>query len=130
MRDFIEKSRSSYFKVKDPARFEQLCEKYGLEVLYGEKGIRSGKLGFIISDGGEIKGRSIHKFKKELAQILEDGEICMVRTIAYERETMEELHGRTIAIDPEGRELVVDLDDIYPLIRSVWGMESGTPEEL
>ena len=54
----------------------------------------------------------------------------MVRTIAYECESMDRLHSHTIAIDSQGRELIVDLDDIYVLIRSVWGMEIGTTEEI
>ena len=130
MKEFIEKSRSNYFKVSSGARFEKLCEKWGLEILYGESGIRAGQFGFIISDGNKQKGRSIHKFKKELSELLEEGEICIVRTIAYERDTMDELHARTIAIDAQGRELIVDLDDLFAMIRSVWGMDAGTPEEL
>ena len=64
MDEFVEKSRSNYFRVKSGSEFEKLCEKWGLEILYGESGIRAGKFGFIISDGYRQKGRSIHKFKK------------------------------------------------------------------
>ena len=65
------KSRSSYFHVTSGSGFEKMCEKWGLEILYGESGIRAGKFGFIISDGNKQKGRSIHKFKKELSALLE-----------------------------------------------------------
>ena len=51
MDEFVEKSRSNYFRVKSGSEFEKLCEKWGLEILYGESGIRAGKFGFIISDG-------------------------------------------------------------------------------
>ena len=112
MDEFVEKSRSNYFRVKSGSEFEKLCEKWGLEILYGESGIRAGKFGFIISDGYRQKGRSIHKFKKTLSELLEEEEICIVRTVAYERDSMNELHARTIAIDSQGRELTVDLDDL------------------
>ena len=111
-------------------RIRKLCEKWGLEILYGESGIRAGKFGFIISDGYRQKGRSIHKFKKTLSELLEEAEICIVRTVAYERDSMNELHARTIAIDSQGRELIVDLDDLYAMVRKEWGLEAGTPEEL
>ena len=48
--DFIEKSRSNYFKVKHFDEFEELCKQWNLEILYGEHGLREGRLGFIISD--------------------------------------------------------------------------------
>ena len=76
------------------------------------------------------KGRSIHKFKKTLSELLEEEEICIVRTVAYERDSMNELHARTIAIDSQGRELIVDLDDLYAMVSKEWGLEAGTPEEL
>ena len=69
MDEFVEKSRSNYFRVKSGSEFEKLCEKWGLEILYGESGIRAGKFGFIISDGYRQKGRSIHKFKKNLSEL-------------------------------------------------------------
>ena len=130
MDEFVEKSRSNYFRVKSGSEFEKLCEKWGLEILHGESGIRAGKFGFIISDGYRQKGRSIHKFKKTLSELLEEEEICIVRTVAYERDSMNELHARTIAIDSQGRELIVDLDDLYAMVRKEWGLEAGTPEEL
>ena len=43
---------------------------------------------------------------------------------------MNELHARTIAIDSQGRELIVDLDDLYAMVSKEWGLEPGTPEEL
>ena len=130
MQEFIEKSRSNYFRVTSGSGFEKMCEKWGLEILYGESGIRAGKFGFIISDGKKQKGRSIHKFKKELSALLETDEVCIVRTIAYDQDSMDELHARSIAIDSQGRELIVDLDDLYSMVQSIWGKETGTPEEL
>ena len=38
--DFIEKSRSNYFKVKHFDEFEELCKQWNLEILYGEHGLR------------------------------------------------------------------------------------------
>ena len=61
---------------------------------------------------------------------MEEEEICIVRTVAYEQDSMNELHARTIAIDSQGRELTVDLDDLYAMVRKEWGLEAGTPEEL
>ena len=61
--EFVEKSRSNYFRVNNICDFETLCEKNGLEILYAESGNSTGKMGFIISDGEKWKCRSIHKFK-------------------------------------------------------------------
>ena len=124
------KIQEQLLSCKKRFRIRKLCEKWGLEILYGESGIRAGKFGFIISDGYRQKGRSIHKFKKTLSELLEEEEICIVRTVAYERDSMNELHARTIAIDSQGRELTVDLDDLYAMVRKEWGLEAGTPEEL
>ena len=78
---------------------------------------------------GKKDDQSINS-KKTLSELLEEEEICIVRTIAYERDSMNELHARTIAIDSQGRELIVDLDDLYAMVRKEWGLEAGTPEEL
>ncbi len=42
--DFIEKSRSNYFKFKHFDEFEALCKQWNLEILYGEHGLREGRL--------------------------------------------------------------------------------------
>ena len=90
--EFFEKSRSNYFRVTNIGYFKTLCEKNGLEILYDETGSRPGEVGFIISDGKNWKGSSIHKFKKQLSKLLQAGEVFIVRTITYERESMKELH--------------------------------------
>ena len=83
--DFIEKSRSNYFKVKHFDEFEELCKQRNLEILYGEHGLKGGRLGFIISVENYYFGTSIHDFKDELVENLEKGEVCIMKTVSYNK---------------------------------------------
>ena len=118
--DFIEKSRSNYFKVKHFDEFEALCKQWNLEILYGEHGLREGRLGFIISDENNYFGTSIHDFKDELVENLEKGEVCIVKTVSYNKKHLSEIYGRIIALDYKGREKTIILNDIYEVIEKEW----------
>ena len=118
--DFIEKSRSNYFKVKHFDEFEALCKQWNLDILYGEHGLREGRVGFIISDENYYFGTSIHDFKEELVENLEKGEVCLVKTISYNKKHLSEMYGRIIALDYKGREKTIILNDIYQLIEKEW----------
>ncbi len=126
---FIELSRSNYFRVTERSAFEAICVSYGLRPLYPESGSKKGEVSFIISDGQKTKGESIHAFKKELSQILEEGEVCIVRTIGFVQDSIEELHGKTIAFNSFGEEIVIDLDDIYSQVESDWNSSASPVEE-
>ena len=102
--DFIEKSRSNYFKVKHFDEFEELCKQWNLEILYGEHGLREGRLGFIISGENYYFGTSIHDFKDELVENLEKSEVYIVKTVSYNKKKLSEIHGKIIALDYKGRE--------------------------
>ncbi|MDP7630909.1 MAG: hypothetical protein QGF03_10110, partial [SAR324 cluster bacterium] len=70
MGNFIEKSRSNYFRVTDVEEFKLLCKDNGLQPLTGETPNKRGEVGFILADGKGVQGRSIHEFKRELALLL------------------------------------------------------------
>ena len=53
----------------------------------------------------------------------------MVRSISYDEDNVEEIQGRTIAIRKDGRELLVDLDDIYHRINAKWHLDTSPTEE-
>ena len=129
MGNFIEKSRSNYFRVTDVEEFKLLCKDNGLQPLTGETPNKRGEVGFILADGKGVPGRSIHEFKRELALLLDHGEVCVVRTLSYDEDNVEEIQGRTIAIRKDGRELIVDLDDIYHRINAKWHLDTSPTEE-
>ena len=91
--DFIEKSRSNYIKVKHFVEFEELCKQWNLEILYGEYGLGQGRLGFIIPYENYYFGTSIHDFKDELVENLEKGEVCVVKTVSYNKNNLSEIYG-------------------------------------
>jgi hypothetical protein len=97
--------------------------------LTGETPNKRGEVGFILADGKGVQGRSIHEFKRELALLLDHGEVCVVRTLSYDEDNVEEIQGRTIAIRKDGRELIVDLDDIYHRINAKWHLDTSPTEE-
>ncbi len=126
---FIELSRSNYFRVTSRSAFNAICVSYGLRPLAPQSGAKRGEVSFVISDGKSTKGESIHSFKKELAAILEDGEVCIVRTIGFVQDSIEELHGKTIAFNSSGEEIVIDLDDVYGQVEEEWDASASPVEE-
>mgnify|MGYP001087797638 CR=1 FL=1 len=129
MGNFVEKSRSNYFRVTNVEEFQRLCKENGLQPLSGETPLKRGEVGFILADGKEVQGRSIHEFKHDLAALLDHGEICVVRTITYDEDSVDEIQGRTIAIRKGQQELLVDLNDIYHLINAKWHLDTSPTEE-
>ncbi len=129
MINFIEKSRSNYFEVNDLEAFKELCKDNQLKIFYGTDGNRKGKVGFVISDRNDVRGTSIHSFKKELSSLLKAEEVCVVRTIAHQEGSIDDMHGRTIAINSDGKELVVDLDQLYTLVANKWGLDVSPADE-
>ncbi len=124
---FIELSRSNFFFVKDVKLFERFCEVYNLIPLRGVTGTRKGKHGFIVSDGKKAHGDSIFSFKKELAdKHLEKGEVCVIRTITFTEDSVDDIFGRVIAISSSGKEITIDLDDIYLRVEKEWGEKTTT----
>ncbi len=129
MGNFIEKSRSNYFRVTDVEEFALLCKDNGLQPLAGATPNKRGEVGFILADGKDVQGRSIHEFKRDLAALLDHGEVCVVRTLSFDEDNVQEIQGRTIAIRKDARELIVDLDDIYHLINTKWHLDTSPTEE-
>ncbi len=129
MERFIELSRSNYFRVKSFKAFKAICDANGLTLLQSKSPSRRTEVGFVISDGKNAPGESFETFKKELSSVLQQGEVCVVRTVSFVEGTMDELNGWTVAIDSRGRELQVDLDHIYQMVETRWEQGDVAPTE-
>lgn len=122
--DYLSMVRSNYFKAKDRKAFEEFCKCYDLEMFEGEGGC----VGFCkdgVNEGisefrydPEAGGLTPVGFFKELSEHLDEEYVAVVEEIGHEK--MRYFIGRAVASHPDGRVIVVDLDDIYAKVQKRW----------
>lgn len=124
MADYVSAVRSNYFKVKSLEAFREFCDEYDLEMVEGEDGLvafyKEGLNEGIPETRYDEETADIVPvdFCGELAKHLDENYVAVIREIG--REKMRYLIGRTIAVHPSGREITVDLDDIYEKVERLW----------
>ena len=127
-------SRTNYFKVKDREAFNTWVSTLGgdLYVFEGEAG-RVG-LGANTADGSwptscfddETNDYVDIDFVFELAEHLVENEVAIIMVSGAEK--LRYITGYAVAIRSDGRELQINLDDIYELVNHKWGVEPTRAE--
>lgn len=119
MSDFYANARSNYFKVKNPTKFKEFCQKYELGIIENDKD--KTKVGFTVdADKGRIpdgeansKGDYVEiNFAAKLAKHLVDGEVAIIIEAGSDSR-MNYINGYAVAVNSNGRTVVVSTDDIY-----------------
>jgi len=133
MADYIAQTRSNYFKVKDEERFQMFCQRYGLELITpsaSEK--QQARFGFMIyaslpSGRADDKGEWIETdFVQELSAQLVPGEVAVVMEIGSEK--MRFLNGCAIAVNSQGKQVEVGLNEIYHRAKARFGVMPTSAE--
>ena len=135
MANYIATARTSYFRVKDRAAFDAwlaTVEYNDLTVLETDDPLRVGLnatngdcAGFYLEFEDE-DGES-RDLLAELAEHLAEGEVAVL--VQSGSEKVRYVSGFAVAVMAEGADgyktLEVNLDDIYSLVRTRWGVEPG-----
>ena len=110
-------ARSNYFRVHDPEKFRQLCEKYDLTMISKEVG-KEVRYGFL-NEGGDLdpviydEGATepSGNFLDELTKHIVPGDVAILMEIGYEK--MRYLNGAALAVSSKGIEKNLNIHDIY-----------------
>lgn len=127
MATYYEKARTNYFKVKDPTEFQKFIDKFnGIDLVVEEK-----KGGYALlfdeetgipccyydDDGNDVEV----DFVDEVSTHLTDDSIAVFEAVGSEK--YRYLSGYAIAVNSEGKQVRVDINDIYARAKAEFGVE-------
>jgi hypothetical protein len=123
MANYIAHARTNEFKVRDVKAFTKWVEEFEAEVYWnGDKctilfaeSIPSWRYDEETEDDYDVD------FTQELYPFLADGEVAVVTEVGHEK--LRYLVGVSIAVNHEGDEIHINLDEIECKIRAAWGKE-------
>ena len=123
MADYIGMARSNYFRVKDPQAFKALCERFNLELITQQDQQHGLLHGWLNENGGipdfepDADGGDGEEvdFMGELAEQLEPGWVAVAQEIGYEK--MCYLNGYAVAVNSEGKQVEVAIQDVFQAAR-------------
>ena len=124
MADYIGMARSNYFRVRDPEAFAAFCERFNLTVITQQDQQHGELHGWMNEDGGipdfdpDADGGDGEEvdFIGTLAEHLEPGWVAIAQEIGYEK--MRYLNGYAVAVNSEGKQVEVVLQDIFQAARN------------
>lgn len=135
MANYYESARTNYFRVKDEAAFKAFmdtvpgCEVYGPEksenpakngafcVLFTEDGVPSTRFLDEPNEAGDDYEE--FDFMEELAPHLADGSIAVLEASGAEK--LRYICGYAVAIDNTGKQVSVNINDIYAKAKKAFG---------
>ena len=115
--------RTNYFLVKDEAKFIAWCKHRDFAVVSNEQG-----WGFKSLGGSEFSDENgeTEPLTKELANLLVRGQVAIVMETGTDN--LFSLWGRAIAIQWNRKPIIIDINDIYNMVRKKWGQEPTLAE--
>lgn len=137
MSQYTSTIRTSFFRVRSPRSFKQLCERFGLDPDEKESAEHGCRLhAFTLREGEQSLTSSFHDhaasedvdaeiFLEELSRELADGWTAVITEVGAD--DLLVLKGRATAVNWLGDTRSVDLYDIHTLARELGG--TSTPCE-
>lgn len=133
MADWYGASRSNYFRDKDKDAFLKFVDATGVKVFTDDQDL------YAVAAEGGCWPDSIEKlyedgtedyedidFVDELAPHLADGEVAVLMTAGAEN--LRYVTGYAVAVKNDGSRISVDIDDIYGLASTKWGIQPSRAE--
>ena len=132
MANYYATCRSNYVRVKNPKRFKDILSEYDLDIIEDD----DGRIGFLsrTEDGFprmlEPDEHDEHGYINDdtrIPECLHDDEVLVIMEIGNEK--MRYLIGYALAINSDGRQCSVSLDEIYSRAEANFGNKPKTPAE-
>jgi hypothetical protein len=121
MANYEATARTNYFRVKDGRAFEEWCRvnhlDFRTEPVDGESSYAvSGEDGWPSYNPDTGEDLYIHK---EITKHLDPRDVAIFFEVGHEK--LRYLAGCAIAVDPDGRTVTVNIDDIYGKAKDAFG---------